>query len=54
MGFGAGSVSGITQGAPKQFITIETMIYISKDLLRALLRAIIHERNGCRYLNATT
>ena len=54
MGFGAGSVSDITQKALKQSIGIEKMIYISKDLLRALLRAIIHETNGCRYSDGTT
>ena len=54
MGFGAGYVSGITQAALKQSIRIEKMIYISKDLLRVLLRAIIHETNGCRYLKETT
>lgn len=54
MGFGAGSVSGITQEALRQSITIEKMIYILKDLLRALLRVIIHETNGCRYSDGTT
>lgn len=54
MGFGAGSVSGITQAALKQSIRIEKMIYISKDLLKRLLRVIIHTQNGCRYLNVTT
>lgn len=54
MGFGAGFASGITQAALKQSIRIEKMIYISKDLLKRLLRAIIHTQNGCRYLNVTT
>ncbi len=54
MGFGAGFASGITQAAPKQCIGIERMTFILKDLLKRLLRAIIHTQNGCRYLNATT
>jgi len=54
MGFGAGYVSDITQEAPRRSIRIEKMIYISKDLLKRLLRAIIHTQNGCRYLSGTT
>ena len=54
MGFGAGYVSGITQAALKQSIRIEKMTFILKDLLKRLLRAIIHTQNGCRYLSGTT
>lgn len=54
MGFGAGFVSGITQAALKQSIIIEKMTFISKDLLKRLLRVNIHTLNGCRYSDVTT
>lgn len=50
MDFGAGSAISITQEALRPSITIARMIFISKDLLRKLLRAIIHTMNGCRFL----